>query len=123
MNRFVVLHHRFPATWSRNDHFDFMLEKEESLLSWVLPLWPLSAEPVDVKRIDDHRKSYLDYEGPVSNDRGEVSRVDAGRYVMVAKTEHESEHELAIRLEATEQAGEYRLSQSAGQRWIFERLH
>ena len=26
----------------------------------------------------DHRKFYLDYEGPVSNDRGNVSRWDAG---------------------------------------------
>jgi hypothetical protein len=28
----------------------------------------------------DHRLAYLDYEGPVSNDRGTVTRVDAGTF-------------------------------------------
>ena len=35
---------------------------------------------VAVERLGDHRLVYLDYEGPVSGDRGRVRRLDAGEY-------------------------------------------
>jgi hypothetical protein len=31
-------------------------------------------------RLSNHRKFYLDYEGPVSNDRGSVKQVLSGQY-------------------------------------------
>ena len=34
--------------------------------------------PIAARRIGDHRKAYLDYEGPVSGGRGDVTRVDRG---------------------------------------------
>jgi hypothetical protein len=49
----------------------------------VLRAWRLFAEPtagvdISAERNFDHRLFYLDYEGPVSGDRGSVSRWDAG---------------------------------------------
>ena len=38
------------------------------------------ARPVDAEASFDHRLVYLDYEGPVSGDRGRVRRVDAGTF-------------------------------------------
>ena len=35
------------------------------------------------QRLEDHRPIYLDYEGDVSNDRGQVRRVDQGDYEMI----------------------------------------
>jgi hypothetical protein len=34
--------------------------------------------PFEAVRVEDHRRSYLDYEGPISGGRGEVVRVAAG---------------------------------------------
>ena len=33
-----------------------------------------------LERLADHRLDYLEYEGPVSGDRGSVRRVDGGQY-------------------------------------------
>jgi len=39
------------------------------------------------KKIHDHRLEYLEYEGPISNDRGVVKRMDRGKYEIIADTE------------------------------------
>lgn len=61
-----------------------MLEHGEGLLTWQLPCRPDSLDrlPMPARRIADHRKAYLTYEGPVSKNRGAVRRVDAGRLVI-----------------------------------------
>jgi hypothetical protein len=74
--RFVILHHDAPD----GEHWDLMLERGEILLTWQLarePVGPASL-PIPATRIADHRKAYLDYEGPVSQNRGHVRRADAG---------------------------------------------
>ena len=56
-----------------------MLETGRVLQTWRLPAPP----PVDASQaaaIGDHRLMYLDYEGPVSGNRGTVKRWDAGEY-------------------------------------------
>jgi hypothetical protein len=35
-------------------------------------------ELIEMQRIADHRSLYLDYEGPISGDRGVVRRLDRG---------------------------------------------
>jgi hypothetical protein len=82
-------------------HWDFMLESDDSLRTWALGRLPrawhsaqlrtvdrhpecpsLSAsDVVDAEQLGAHRLAYLDYEGPVSGDRGEVTRIDRGEYV------------------------------------------
>ncbi len=37
-------------------------------------------DAVDAQQLGHHRKSYLEYEGPLSGDRGQVHRIDSGNY-------------------------------------------
>jgi hypothetical protein len=39
-----------------------------------------STNTCEVERLADHRLAYLDYEGPVSGDRGIVRRLDTGTF-------------------------------------------
>jgi hypothetical protein len=75
--RFAILHH----TGVPQPHFDLMFETAagEALATWRSPTWPI-VEPVEIERLEDHRRDYLDYQGPISNDRGEVKRVAGGAF-------------------------------------------
>lgn len=76
MPRFVLLAHDHPVL-----HWDFMLEHGDTLLTWRLSRIPAAdGNPVPAEPLPDHRTVYLDYEGPVSGNRGTVRRVDAGLY-------------------------------------------
>ncbi len=55
-----------------------MLEHDGVLLTWQIPSPDLSALPLQVRRIANHRLAYLEYEGPLTGDRGSVTRVQAG---------------------------------------------
>ena len=74
--RFVILHHQTAD----GEHWDLMLEHGDLLATWQLLREPTdrASLPIPAKRIGDHRKAYLDYEGPIRGDRGHVRRVDAG---------------------------------------------
>ena len=63
-----------------------MLEEDDALATWRLHRHPVtvSERPIPATRIDDHRKAYLTYEGPISRDRGDVRIVDRGTYIVVA---------------------------------------
>jgi hypothetical protein len=43
-------------------------------------------EPIIAERLADHRIEYLDYEGPVSRDRGSVHRCCRGTYQVIEAT-------------------------------------
>lgn len=75
--RIVVLHHQ----GIEQPHFDLMIQPKPgaALLTWRCATWPpgLSAvegPAIELTRLRDHRSQYLDYEGPVSGDRGQVLR-------------------------------------------------
>lgn len=57
-----------------------MLESGEVLLTWQLLRDPTdpAGYPIPARRIGDHRKFYLIYEGPLTGNRGTVRRVDSG---------------------------------------------
>jgi hypothetical protein len=80
--RFVLLHHIL----SDSDHWDLMLDCGLKLATWQISVNPIGADrpastaTLPARRIGDHRRAYLDYEGPVSGSRGEVRRVDQGFY-------------------------------------------
>lgn len=58
-----------------------MLETDSALMTWSIPPQCLGESfACSATRLPDHRKEYLDYEGEVSDNRGMVSRVDAGVY-------------------------------------------
>ncbi|MFH1109324.1 MAG: DNA polymerase ligase N-terminal domain-containing protein [Planctomycetota bacterium] len=75
-DRFVILHHRLD----HGEHWDLMLESGDVLLTWQLLRDPTdpAGYPIPARRIGDHRKAYLTYEGPLSRNRGTVRRVDSG---------------------------------------------
>ncbi len=57
-----------------------MLENGATLRTWRLSRPPDLAGPIEVRAIADHRLAYLTYEGPVSGNRGTVTRLLAGTY-------------------------------------------
>ena len=65
-----------------------MLERGEVLLTWQLLREPVNREslPIPASHIGDHRKAYLDYEGPLTGNRGTVRRVDYGSLDIVKNT-------------------------------------
>jgi hypothetical protein len=75
MPRYVILEHDFPVR-----HWDFMLESGDGLRTWRLAAPPRPGATVAAEPLSDHRRAYLDYEGPVSGGRGTVTRWDAGTY-------------------------------------------
>jgi hypothetical protein len=88
MPRFVLLHHQMPPESARLSHWDLMLERDDTgeLATWALDELPQPQLATAAVRLSDHRADYLDYEGPVSGNRGTVARVDAGKYQTVAQS-------------------------------------
>lgn len=73
-----------------------MFETPGGLRTWALPA-PLPADQncqQEVLRLADHRPAYLDYEGPVSGERGSVERIESGTFELIAKNDNRWEAEL-----------------------------
>lgn len=96
--RFVVLTHDHPFL-----HWDLMLETADALKTWRLLVEPHNANVIAADELPDHRKHYLDYEGPVSGGRGQVSRWDSG----VFKWTESAEGQLRFALNGDRLNGEY----------------
>ena len=107
-NRWVLLHHQVgESLGNRGDHYDFMvspegisqadsgLEELNSEPAGLLWTWAIPANPLDqplplecvAERLPDHRAAYLDYEGPISGNRGQVKQVASGSYEVVSCSE------------------------------------
>ena len=82
MPRFAILTHDHPSL-----HWDFLLEQGESCLAWRLLKAPDTPGDIPAEAIADHRLMYLDYEGPVSGNRGTVTQWDAGTFEWLSPTE------------------------------------
>lgn len=82
MPRFVVVYHQLPAEESRRSHWDLMFEHDDVLWTWAVEESPL-ANGSRARQLPDHRPFYLGYEGPVSGNRGFVTRWDGGEYTLV----------------------------------------
>ncbi|HXD85379.1 MAG TPA: DNA polymerase ligase N-terminal domain-containing protein [Urbifossiella sp.] len=86
MPRYVILEHDWPMR-----HWDLLLEAGESLRAWRLLEEPRTGGPIPAEANLPHRLFYLDYEGPIPGDRGQVQRWDSGTFIWV-----ENEPERAI---------------------------
>jgi hypothetical protein len=75
MPRYVVLEHRWDGV-----HWDFMLEDGDRLRTWAIVAPITASGDLPARALPDHRLIYLDYEGPVSGNRGIVRRWDRGVY-------------------------------------------
>ena len=73
--RYVILRHDHVA----EPHFDLMFETlpGSMLATWRSAQWPIE-ETVELTRLRDHRRLFLDYEGDLSGQRGSVTRVTDG---------------------------------------------
>jgi hypothetical protein len=100
MPRYVLLYHECPPTYERTSHWDFMLEDGDVLRTWALPQLPRNwhvahartraihpdcsqlskSNEVVAEPLANHRLAYLELEGLLSGNRGEVSRVATGNY-------------------------------------------
>ncbi len=80
---FVVLEH----TDTVGVHYDLMIDEGGALATWKCEQPPESAvaAPLACRRIADHRRRYLDYEGDISGHRGRVRQRDRGGCVIQAK--------------------------------------
>lgn len=113
MPRFVILcHDSF-----RGEHFDLMLEADGVLKTWALPEAPTAGIEMACEALADHRLAYLDYEGPISGDRGCVTRWDGGTYLV----ERQSDGEWVVRLTGDRLYAMVTLQRSAEnpKRWRF----
>jgi len=90
--RFVVLRHETDT----DIHYDWMIEDPAAPTGTGVLLtfragWPPAAlsprRAWTVERLPDHRRAYLDYEGPISGGRGRVRQVASGRAIA-----HQSSH-------------------------------
>ncbi len=113
MPRFAVLRHDAPD----GQHFDLLFEFGPALRTWALPRPPDAITPLTCDALPDHRLAYLDYEGPVSGDRGTVTSWDRGTFSVV----HEDASQLVVDLfgqKLTGRATLDRLSETPD-RWQF----
>jgi hypothetical protein len=82
MPRYVILQHVGP----RGTHFDFMLEQGDVLKTWELFQEPVPGCEILARPLPDHRVAYLDYEGPLSENRGQVTQWDRGTYELISES-------------------------------------
>lgn len=118
---FALLEHVVSAASGKPDrHWDLLIELPgaERLPTWRLAANPAEETgPVAAVRIADHRREYLDYEGPISGDRGAVTRVDRGPCEVLVWFEDLATFELA----GAKLRGRFVLYGDSGEDMVFER--
>jgi hypothetical protein len=103
--RLVLLRHDVPDNFGRPGHWDLLLEHKDDCWTWAIEQLPAAfggesdRTSVTAIRLANHRRHYLDYEGPVSGNRGEVTRVVTGTYVLLSESETHLDLEASIEQE------------------------
>ncbi len=116
--RFVLLEHDHPVR-----HWDFLIEDGSGLASWRLSEFPAPENRVPATALPVHRRLYLDYEGPVSGNRGMVTRRDAGYLCLDRAWPHVSQWPgLRFRMQNSTVAAGCRLEQISENclYWVFD---
>lgn len=95
MPTYVVLYHEPGRETSlprqADAHFDWLFDHGSALWSWATDWLPKPGEQATARatRLPDHRREYLCYEGPLTRERGMVTRVEAGEFeIRRADTDH-----------------------------------
>jgi len=83
MPRYVLLRHDSPG----GVHYDLMLHWGQVLRTWALPEVPEPGKRLECRALEDHRLEYLDYEGPVSGERGTVARFASGTFSVLQQND------------------------------------
>jgi hypothetical protein len=111
--RFVIQEHTTPD----GVHWDLMLERQGTLLTFRLPVPPAQAAsaPTAATKIHDHPLRFLAYEGPVQNHTGRVRIADRG--TLEIKTE--TEDRLTVVLAGEILRGVFSLIRTRDAEWTF----
>ncbi len=117
MSRFVILHHEMPDSSEKPTHFDVMLEYQGELVTFSIEGWPENAAPVVAQRLSAHRIEYLDYQGPVSGNRGTVSQFDRGTYEPVGDVTGDFD-EWQLILSGSANRGRLHIYTKNGESWL-----
>ena len=80
MPGYVILYHQQNTPSADLTHWDLMLEKDGTLRTWKIYQEPAADQRLAATLLPDHRLAYLQYEGPISGDRGRVSQWDHGTF-------------------------------------------
>jgi hypothetical protein len=91
-----------------------MFEQGDALRTWALDELPIDDHPVAAEQLADHRLAYLDYEGPVSGNRGEVRRADAGEFEVLK----DAPERFVVFLHGRRFQGRWELQRREDGRWI-----
>ena len=94
MPRFVILWHEAGPGLARASHFDLLFEEEGDARAWFVERMIEPGVELSAGELPRHRLFYFDYEGPISGNRGAVSRWDSGTYHAVRSGEDFFEVEL-----------------------------
>ena len=111
MPRFVILEHDHPEL-----HWDLMLDIGAALRTWRLAAPPTDRGAIAATALGDHRRVYLDYEGPVSGGRGSVLRWDAGTFAWL----EDGPGRVAVRLAGVKVQGRGVLERGPSGEWSFK---
>ena len=115
MPRFVILLHECPTDLVRETHFDLMLEDGETLRTWAMASEPNPGVEIEAECLAKHRVAYLDYEGPLTGNRGSVSQWDQGTFAWL----EDEPDAIELRIAGKRLTGLLRLSRldADSQRW------
>src|SRR5258706_9114820 len=64
-----------------------MIEHGGVLWTWSLDKLPAVGITGQAQALPDHRLAYLDYEGPLTGNRGSVERVEQGEYELLERSQ------------------------------------
>lgn len=107
--RFVVLRHEVGPQFTRHVglHCDWMFQVDDVLRTWATDPIDRFDRDFDVngQKLDDHRVAYLDYEGPLSGDRGSVTRILGGDCTIISEGEDRLVARLAWFRESKSESG------------------
>lgn len=116
--RTVLLEHTTPDGPA---HLDWLIERpgveaEHRLIAFRCAHDPTTHPEWRGERIADHRALYLDFEGPLSGDRGVVRRIWSAR----CRVEFETEDAISLSISTREgRTIRGHISRSSGETWAF----
>jgi hypothetical protein len=108
MPRYAILEHDHPHL-----HWDLMLQAGDVLRTWRLAAPPAALSAVEAQPSFDHRLMYLDYEGPISGDRGRVVQWDGGWF----EGHIEADGRVEVQMEGRRLRGVLRIGPGQGGGW------
>lgn len=113
MPRYVILWHEAGPALNRPSHFDLLFEEMSDARAWFVEQVVVSGTELAAEELPRHRLHYLTYEGPISRDRGAVSRWDHGEYRLL----HASEDHFEVHLHGQRLEGTLQLARRAQKKW------